>query len=291
MKELKQVTVIGLGLLGGSVALTISRSMPEMAVVGFSHRASTRDKARNLSICDRIADDLAASVVDSDIVILATPISTFEDIFKTISKSLKAGAIVTDVGSTKVLPHRWAGKQLGKSIHYVGSHPIAGSEQRGLEFSRDDLFERADCIVTGTRTTDKKSAARLVKFWGKMGCRVKSMSPSEHDRIFANVSHVPHLTAASLVNSNKSEDLRSAGKGFMDTSRVASGPANIWVDILASNARNCSKGINRLIKQLERFRDALDKNDNAKIEKLLDEARSKRAGMIKDKLKKKELLP
>jgi prephenate dehydrogenase len=290
VKDLRQITVIGLGLLGGSVALRAQRSLGAVRVVGFSHRASTRRKARQLLVAGRIAEDLAGSVVGSDIVIVATPIYTFEKIFAEIRTHLKTGAIVTDVGSTKVLPHRWAAKQLPRRVYYVGSHPIAGSEQRGVEFSRDDLFEQADCIVTATGRTNRKAVAAIKEFWSQMGCRVKQMRPGEHDRVFGKVSHLPHITAAALINANSVSELQYCGQGFIDTSRVASGPANIWVDILLANSANCAKGIDRLKKELDEFKKALKADDNKKLERLLVRARERRAGLIKDKLKKRELI-
>jgi prephenate dehydrogenase len=279
-----------MGLLGGSVALTAQRSCPTIKAVGFSHRSSTRKRARELSIAADVANSLESSVVDSDIVIVATPIYTFENIFERIGAHLKAGAIVTDVGSTKVLPHRWAAKLLPKNVYYVGSHPIAGSEQRGIEFARDDLLEQADCIVTTTKDTNRKAMRTVKEFWSLLGCRVKQMGPEEHDKIFANVSHLAHITAVSLMNANNSEQLRYAGKGFIDTSRVASGPENIWVDIIMANGDNCAKGIDRVIKQLEEIKKAIKKNDREKLERLLGEARGKRAKLIKDKLRKRELI-
>lgn len=290
MKELRQISVIGLGLLGGSVALTAQRSGGPVKVVGFSHRAGTRRKARGLLVAIDIVDDLGSSVANSDIVILATPIYTLEKIFAEISTHLKAGAIVTDVGSTKVLPHRWAAKQLPKHVYYVGSHPIAGSEQRGVEFSRDDLFEQADCILTATKSTNRQAVKILKEFWSRMGCRVRMMSPVEHDKVFADVSHLPHITAAALVNSSGAKELKFAGKGFMDTSRVASGPADIWGDILLANAGNCAKDIDRLKKELDEFKKAIKAGDSAKLEKLLGKARDRRAKLIEEKIRKRELV-
>jgi prephenate dehydrogenase len=291
MKDLRQITVVGLGLLGGSVGLTILRCFSSVKVIGYTHRSSTREKARDISVAGRIVDDLKDSVRGSDIIILATPIHTFEHIFSDIADALSPGAIVTDVGSTKILAHRWAKKYLPKSVYYVGSHPIAGSEQRGVEFSRDDLFEQADCIITKTKDTNNQAAATMVKFWQQMGCRVRTMSPVEHDRIFANVSHLPHITAAALLNANSDEQVSYAGKGFIDTSRVASGPPNIWVDILMTNTDNCVGAINKLQKELERFKTAIGKGRRDKVEKLLDSARNKRTSLINQKLKRKELLP
>jgi len=257
--------------------------------VGYSHRASTRAKARDLAVATEIADDIRASVCGADIVILATPVCTFEEIFGTIADVLPSGCIVTDVGSTKVLPHRWAAKQLPKRVHYVGSHPIAGSEQRGVEFARDDLFEHALCILTATKNTNRQAVETLKKFWSDVGCTVKLMSPARHDRIFANVSHLPHTTAAALMNANDSETLKFAGKGFIDTTRIASGPANIWADILFTNAENTIKGIDKVVAELVKLKKAMQSNDKKQIEKLLKKARDKRTALINYKMKNKEL--
>jgi len=290
LKDLRQITVVGMGLLGGSITLRVLRSFSKVKAVGHSHRASTRKKARKLCVASEIANDLHKSVSNSDLVILATPIYTFEKIFSDIRDSLKAGCIVTDVGSTKALPHKWARKRLGKKVHYVGSHPITGSEQRGVEFARDDLFDGSTCIVTATDKTNRRAVSAVKKFWAELGCVVKTMKPSEHDRIYADISHVPHVTAASLVNANSGKELELAGMGFVDTTRIASGPANIWADILLANAKNTANGIDKLIVELNKLKKAIKKKDRRQIENLLKRARNKRAGMIKYKMKKKELM-
>jgi prephenate dehydrogenase len=279
-----------MGLLGGSVALAIRQRMPGVEVVGYSHRAVTRSKARSLALATEIADDLTAAVSESDLVILATPIYTFEQYFKDISATLPAGCIVTDVGSTKVLPHRWADEQLVKTAHYVGSHPIAGSEQRGVEFARDDLLAQARCILTTAKETHRPSTGTLKKFWSGLGCHVQTMSPVEHDRVYANISHLPHLIAAGLVNASDWEDVKLAGKGFLDSTRIASGPASIWTDVLLANADNLADGIDRVLAELTRLRTAVKERDRKEIEALLEAARRKRASLVKYKIKKKELL-
>jgi len=290
LKDLRQTTVIGLGLLGGSITLGILRSFSGVKTVGYAHRASTRAKARELAIASEIVDDIRMSVSNADLVVLATPICTFEKIFSQISDVLPAGCIVTDVGSTKVLPHRWAAKKLPKTVHYVGSHPVAGSEQRGVEFARDELFDRAVCIRTATKKTDGRAVQTLRKFWSELGCSVKLMTPAEHDRIFANISHLPHIAAAALININDIETLKFAGQGFIDTSRVASGPANIWADVLFTNASNTTKGIDKIIAELLKLKKVIKAGDKKQIEKLLQKARSKRAVLINYKIKKKELI-
>jgi len=236
VKGLRQITVAGLGLLGGSIALSVLRSFPRIKVVGCTHRPSTRRKARELAVAMEIVGDLKQGVCEADLVIFATPICTFEGVFGEIAESLPEGCIVTDVGSTKVLPHRWAAKMLPRRVHYVGSHPIAGSEQRGVEFARDDLFADAMCVLTTTDKSDRGAVRTLKEFWSELGCVVKLMRPAEHDKIFANVSHLPHIAAAALINASCSEELKFAGKGFIDTSRIASGPVNIWTYCLLTAA-------------------------------------------------------
>jgi prephenate dehydrogenase len=290
LKELRQITVIGMGLLGASITLAVSRSLPAVKTVGFSHRPSTRSKARKLGVAQEIARNIEAAVADADIVILATPICTFEKIFARIANSLPAGCIVTDVGSTKVLPHKWAKELLPSTVQYVGSHPIAGSEQRGVEFARDDLFAGTDCILTVTSHTDINSVKMLKHFWEALGSRVMIMAPTKHDKVVANISHLPHVTAAALLNANSNASLKMAGKGFIDTSRVASGPANVWTDILVTNAGNICESIDRLGGELKKMRTAIKNKDQKRIERLLKAARRKRAAMIHYKLKEKDII-
>ena len=290
MRELRQITIIGLGLLGGSAALAILRCLPGVKVVGYTHRPATRRKARRLAVATEIVDDIGRSVSQADLVIVATPVCTFEEIFSTIAGATPRGSIITDIGSTKVMPARWAAKRLPETVYYVGSHPIAGSEQRGVEFARDDLFDQATCILTTTKKTNLQALRTLKRFWSDLGCRVKLMTPTEHDRILANISHLPHVTAAALINANNSEELKLAGKGFIDTSRVASGPANIWADVLLTNADNTTRGIDKIIAELSKLKKAIKSQDKRQIEKLLEAARSKRAALIKYKIKKRELI-
>jgi prephenate dehydrogenase len=289
LKKLQQVSVIGLGLLGSSITLGIIRSGIGIKTAGYSHRAITRRRARRLGAADIIFDDLCESVAQADIVVLAAPICTFEGIFKTIAPALKKGCIVTDVGSTKVLPHKWAKKNLPKYVYYAGSHPIAGSEQRGVEFGRDDLFNDAACIITKDASTNPSAVRTLKKLWSLLGCRVSTMTPQQHDKILANVSHLPHVLAAALLNASDLRQLKFSGKGFVDTSRIASGPANIWADIFYTNSVNICKGIDRAIKELLKLKKAAQLKDKNKIEKLLRLARDKRAKLIEYKVSKKEI--
>ena len=289
MNDLEKVSVIGMGLLGSSVSLAICRAFPGVCVSGFSHRAVTREKARQMQVAGVIEETLEACLNESDLVILATPIRTFEGLFRQMQPVLKPGCIVTDVGSTKRLPHQWAGRIFGKRIHYAGSHPIAGSEKRGVEFARDDLLFGSRCIVTRQAGTNASAVETLEQLWTRLGCKVDIMSPQRHDRIFGHISHLPHITAAALVNANPLSLLKFAGKGFIDTSRVASGPANIWTDILLTNAEHTVEGIDQLIAELKKIRTAIHKKDEKQIERLLERARARREAMIAYKIEQKEL--
>ncbi|RKY03478.1 MAG: hypothetical protein DRP56_11115 [Planctomycetota bacterium] len=288
MKKLNKISVIGMGLLGSSVTLSAKRALARTRVVGYSHRASTRQKARHYEVADRISDSLEDAVVGADMVILATPIQTFEGYFKQITPYLEDGCIVTDVGSTKTLPHKWATAHLLKGV-YVGSHPIAGSEKRGVEYARDDLLVNARCILTKVRGTSAAAIEVLDDFWSTLGCNVEVMSPTGHDRIFGMVSHLPHITAAALVNSVSQQNIKFAGRGFIDTTRVASGPSNVWTDILMTNSDTCTEAIGKLVCQLQTLQAAIAAGDAQKVNKILAQASQKRAKLIQHKIDQKEL--
>ncbi|MFC1761047.1 prephenate dehydrogenase [Planctomycetota bacterium] len=289
-KKLQKISIIGMGLLGGSVALGIARCLPGVEVVGYAHRPTTRRKVRALGLVEQVTSDLQACVADANMVILATPLSAFANILETIADHLMPGCIVTDVGSTKKQVHCWAAQYLPKSVTYIGSHPMAGSEQQGIDYARDDLFDGATCIVTFRQRKATQSTTCILTFWRDLGCQVVTMSPAQHDRIVAGVSHVPHAMAVALVNATRPEWLSCAGKGFLDTSRVASGPANVWADIFLTNTDSVTAGIDRLIKELTKLRHAVAGQQRGRIERLLTNARQQRASMINEKLKRKELL-
>jgi len=290
MKDLHNISVVGLGLLGGSITLAVQQRLPGARAVGYSHRAATRAKARDLGVAAEIADDLRSGVREADLVILATPIFTFERYFAELTSSVPDGCLITDVGSTKVLPHQWAESRLDERARYVGSHPVAGSEQRGVEFARDDLFDRTRCILTRTETTDGDALKLLERFWSGLGCFVEVMSPPEHDRVFANISHLPHVMAAGLVNASDHADMKFAGKGFLDSTRIASGPSTVWTDVLLGNGPNIAAGLDRVIAELSKLRTAIKKGEKDSVKELLETARKKRAALIEYKIRKKELL-
>jgi prephenate dehydrogenase len=289
INNLDSVAIVGLGLLGGSLGLALQRSFPHIKRLGYSHRASTRQKALSSGTVDSACGKLQDAVNSAELVILASPIGTFGPLMQEMADHLPDGCIVTDVGSTKALPVRLARKYLPGRVEFVGSHPIAGSEQRGVDFARADLFDNANCLITPTAKTTANAKRFITSFWQKLGMRTRTMNPAEHDRLLAQISHLPHVVATALVNCTQKEDMVWCGKGYLDTTRIASGPSNVWRDILVANADQSEKAIGRFIRELTRIQEFIRKNKEEKIQELLERARQQRDHLVKKKLQRKEL--
>jgi len=288
-KELESISIIGLGLLGGSLGLAVNRVFPQVRRFGYSHRAVTRDKALAAGVIDVSCATVGEAVSQAQLVVLTSPIGTFEGLMKEMADFLPKGCVVTDVGSTKVFPIRWAGRYLPTRVEFLGSHPIAGSEQRGVEFARADLFDGSHCIITPTAKTTQKTIRFLSEFWQGLEMQVSQMKPAEHDRVLARISHLPHVLAVALVNSSDPQQMLMCGKGFLDTTRISSGPPGVWRDILMSNAANTKAAIERVIKELEQIEKALQDGNDKAIMKMLSKAQAKRNGLVERKLRRKEL--
>jgi len=166
---------------------------------------------------------------------------------------------------------------------------MAGSEQRGVDFARADLFEKASCILTPTAKTKPRLIQFLEGFWTELGMHVSKMTPAQHDKVLARISHLPHILAAALVNSSELKQMLLCGKGFLDTTRIASGPENVWRDILMANAESIDESIARFIKELTNFQVALRQGDEDAVCRMLAEAREKRNQLVEMKLQRKEL--
>jgi len=269
--------------------LAVSRAFPRAKRYGYSHRAETREAALAAGVVDAVFDRVEEAAGQGGLVVLASPIGTFEELFLKMRDSLQPGTVVTDVGSTKVLPTRWAIKHLPKQVGFLGSHPMAGSEQRGVDFARADLFEKANCILTPTAKTKPRLIQFLEGFWTELGMHVSKMTPAQHDKVLARISHLPHILAAALVNSSELKQMLLCGKGFLDTTRLASGPENVWRDILMANAESIDESIARFIKELTNFQVALRQGDEDAVCRMLAEAREKRNQLVEMKLQRKEL--
>ena len=235
--KFNRVTIIGVGLIGGSIGLAIKKKHLAKEVVGVFRHNSTMRKALRKKAIDRAAMSIAEGVKEADIIIIASPVCSIPALVREAMTYAKPGAIITDVGSTK----SWVMKEIAKiknpraSVSFVGSHPMAGSEHAGVEFAKSDLLEGSPCIVIKSINTCGKALIKITCFWKSLGARVSVMTSGEHDRAIALVSHLPHIVAFSLAASVPQNILKYAAEGFKDTTRVASSDPKLWADIFLSN--------------------------------------------------------
>jgi len=279
-ENFKHVTIIGVGLLGGSAALAIKAHDPTVRIAGVGRRQASLDDALAIGAIDTAHLDAAEPAAQTDLVLLATPVGAFETHMKTLAASLRPGAIVTDVGSTKGAVVRVAEAILGRGGPFVGSHPMAGSEQKGVAASRGDLFHGATCILTPTASTPADLTSRVERFWQSLGMRTLRMSPEAHDQSVARVSHLPHVLAGLLMMLPAEADLDVSATGFRDTTRLAGGDPEMWRDILTTNRQAILDAIDALDGDLKSLRDCIDQGDAAAIEQFLSAARKRREATI-----------
>lgn len=284
----KRLSIFGVGLLGGSVAMAARSRLTDCHVSGYGHRRETLDRALQVGALDEAYDDPASAVRDSDLVILCTPVGLLGKMLQMIAPHLKPGAIVTDVGSTKRSVVRDGERLMPAHAHFVGSHPMAGSEKRGVEFARTDLFHGALCILTPTPQTDPAAIARVEAFWQALGMRLFRMSPDDHDARLADISHLPHAVAAALVLMQEEASLHLTGKGFLDATRIAGGDGGLWRDIFLDNRDNLRDSLLRLRATMDRLLELLDAEDAAALAQWLDSAARRRDRLVQQKLKELE---
>jgi len=281
----RQLTILGVGLLGGSIALAVRAAVPKCRIVGYGHRRPSLDRAIEIGAVDAVEMDPAKSVAGSDLVILCTPVGNFEELIKQIAPALSRDVIVTDVGSTKRSVVRVAKQHLPKHVQFVASHPIAGSEKRGVEFSRADLFANQLCIITPEGKGNTPAVKSIEKFWQSLGMRTTRLTPEDHDRLLADVSHLPHLLAAALIAMQEEAGMELAGKGFLDTTRIAGGDGGLWRDIFLDNADNLKAAVRRLQSQLAGVEKMLDSKSGDELRDWLNAAADRRRKLHEKKLR------
>lgn len=281
----RKAAIIGLGLMGGSLGLAIKRNKLAGTVAGYARRARTRRQALAAGAVDRAFAQPAPAVRDADLVVFCVPVSMIPVLAKRCARAFSAGAVVTDVGSSKrEIVSRLEAPLKSAGARFVGSHPIAGSERQGIEAASARLYEKAAVILTPTPRTDRQAIHQLKAFWRGLGANVIVTSPEAHDRMLARTSHLPHVTAAllaSTVGRERPEQLaRFCGPGFMDATRIAEGSPDLWLDIIASNRpallrelRAYRAGLARLIKSMQR-------RDFAAVERFLHTSRERRRGLV-----------
>ena len=274
MKLFNRITIIGLGLIGGSLGLAIKRSRLAKEVVGVSRRRSTIRRAISLGVVDVATRDLTKGVEDADLIILTAPVLTIMDIARRISRHLKKGAIVIDAGSTKKDIVKNIETILPRNVNFIGSHPIAGSEKSGVSYADKDLFKDAYCILTKTRRVNPETLARIRKFWTALGMKIEVMNPDTHDKIISRLSHLPHAIAVSLCSASSKKDLYLAAGGLKDTTRIASGNPELWKDIFVTNRKNVLSDIKVFKRELSKIEKALKETSGAELLRLLKKAKS-----------------
>lgn len=251
----KQITIVGVGLIGGSLGLAMKRRYPGIDIIGVDREKNIIQRAKDRGAIDEGYTNLAHGVSDADLVFLATPVRTIIQLIPALSPLIAPHALVTDVGSTKarickvaekILPHR-----------FIGGHPMTGSERQGIEAADPLLFENALYVLTPSVSTRSEHLERLRKFLEGLGARVLPLAPEHHDQIVAYVSHLPQLLAvalAGLVAERSQEDAlyaELAAGGFRDMTRIAASPYEIWHDIICENALNIERSLDELIGQLD----------------------------------------
>jgi prephenate dehydrogenase len=282
----KKVTIIGLGLIGGSLAMAIKKRKSSVGVIGTSRRASTIKKALRRKIIDKGIKDFRRAVSGSDLVIICTPINRILPTLKIISRHLKKGAIVTDVGSTKAMIVKGAEKILPKHVKFVGGHPMAGKELTGLDAASANLFDGTAYILTPTKKTDRGALKSLEVFLKILKVKVLRLSPEVQDKLVAGISHLPLAVAASLVSTvagsrDRGKFAAVASSGFRDTTRVASGSPIMGVDLFVTNRKAVLKMIGLFKKSLNGLEAKIKRGNSKAISRLLSGAKSFRDRVYK----------
>jgi prephenate dehydrogenase len=280
---LRKLTILGPGLLGGSIGLAARQRKLAGRVSIWARRPEAADEAFKVGAADEATGDLRRAVADADFVVLATPIGVMKSLADQIKSFIPPGCVVTDVGSVKYPVVTALSNVLTGKAHFVGSHPMAGSEQSGIEAARRELFEGAVCIVTPRDDTDKAALQTVHEFWKALGCNVRTLSPEAHDEIVARISHLPHVVAAALVSAvchDGEQKLSFAGPGFKDTTRIASGPVEMWTEICMENRQEIGRALDQLMEELGKVRTALENADAIELRAML-----KRAKHLRDELR------
>jgi prephenate dehydrogenase len=283
-KLFNKVVVFGVGLIGGSFALALRKSHAAESVVGFGRSEQTLVHAKQLGIIDRIGKDIATEVADADLVMLAPPVGKMTELMAAIAPHLGPQTIITDAGSTKVEVVREAYAQLGSKVaQFVPAHPIAGAEQSGAMAARSDLFQWKKVVLTPLPENSAVAVDRVRRAWEQCGAMVSTMTPEQHDEVFAVVSHLPHLLSFALVHDIAQRDNRDlllsfAASGFRDFTRIAASSPEMWRDICMGNRDALLAELQTYIAELNRMSAALAAGDAEKLEQTFLAARTLRAG-------------
>lgn len=282
------VTIIGTGLIGGSIGLGLKKKGLVKRVMGVGHRKPSIDKALKMKAIDEGTTDIGKSVSQADIVILATSVDLIPDLAENIIPLMKESAILTDVGSTKGYIvsqiNKYIKDKRGKNnLNFIGAHPLAGSEQRGIESARPDLFEDSVCVLTPTDINPEKCVEKIANMWKALGAEIRILKPHVHDEIVAFISHLPHFVASGLTNVVDEKHWKFGANGLRDTTRIASGDPKLWLSICKQNRVKIIEALRCFSEEIgSMLRDMEEENDNEILNKL------KKAKTLRDKKRWKE---
>ncbi len=272
-----RVTIVGLGLIGGSLGMALRRKGLARRVVGIEPRLSALKQARSKGAIDEGFARLTPENLDrSELVVIATPPLAVVGVAKKLARWTRHSFILTDAASTKGEIVQILEKSLPSRISFIGGHPMAGSERSGIGAASPRLFSGAPCIVTRTPRTDKKALARVSGLWHSVGGHVVVLSPSRHDALVAQISHVPHLVAVGLTRATQPAALGLAAGGFSDTTRIALGDPALWHEVCMTNRRKIAQALDRFLRELKSLRELVADGQEGALLKRLRLAQRKR---------------
>jgi cyclohexadieny/prephenate dehydrogenase len=286
----RRAALIGIGLIGSSLARVIRRDCPDTKIIACARRAETRDAALRLGIADETTDDPAGAVAGADLVVIATPLSAYAEIGQRIASALEPGAIVTDVGSVKEAVIRELSPLLPAGVHFVPGHPIAGTEHSGPEAGFAELFRDRWCVLTPPPDTAPEAIAKVTKLWELAGMKVVTMAADHHDKVLAMTSHLPHLiaytivsTATDLEDDLKSEVIAFSAGGFRDFTRIAASDPVMWRDIFLRNREAVLEMLQRFNEDLTALQRAIRWGEADTLEERFTRTRAIRRSIIEAK--------
>lgn len=266
--------------MGGSLGLALKKHSLAQEVVGLSQKQSSLLDAVKYKAIDIAETDPRAAFHHAELVVFATPVESILKLLPVFSPHIRKGCIVTDLGSVKTEIVDAANKYLQTPAFFVGSHPLVGSEKQGVEFAKAELFEGSHCIITPTDKTNSGAKEKVKSMWSKLGSKVTTLNPEEHDEILSFTSHLPHVLAYGLVDALPDKSKEYAAQGFKDTTRIASSSPQMWNDICMNNSKNVIKALDELIKNLSVIRKAIQMKDRETLMQIFTRAKEKRDGLV-----------
>ncbi len=279
-QTIETVVIIGVGLIGGSIAAGLKARGFTGRIVGVGRNQKRLQVAESAGLIDCSTVELKEAAGQASLLIFCTPVDRIVEGVRTAAANCQPGTLLTDTGSVKGSICRDLANGLPEKVTFIGSHPLAGSEKRGFEHAQPDLFQARVTVVTPDASTPGQELARLKRFWQSLGSTVIEMSAAEHDRVLALTSHLPHVAAAALVEMLPAATRPFAASGFCDTTRIASGDPDLWCGILVENADEITNKIDTYIEKLTEFRACLTGRDHAGLNNLLEVAKTNRDSLL-----------